>query len=107
MLNHRQMLTPGAVSAGMLALPHAARAGEPEFTYSPAGSLPLSRAMNSVARRAAVRVRSRTGGRFGPGAFMPGPLRAGRDEAPGLPECLLPILVPVAAIKRPGFSGPA
>ncbi|MGQ3673606.1 TRAP transporter substrate-binding protein [Xanthobacter sp. TB0136] len=116
MLNRRQMLTMTALGAGVLAMPHIARAKGPEFTFKYANNLPITHPMNLEAKAAALRIKEQTDGRFelqvfpnnqlGSDTDMLSQLRAGGIEFFTLSGLILSTLVPLAAISNLGFIFP-
>ncbi len=116
MLNRRQMLTMTALGAGVLAMPHVARAKAPEFSFKYANNLPITHPMNITAAKAAERISQETDGRFelkifpsnqlGSDTDMLSQVRAGGIEFFTLSGLILSTLVPVAAINSLGFIFP-
>ena len=116
MINRRHMLTMTALGAGVLAMPHIARAKGPEFSYKYANNLPATHPMNIAARGAAARISEQTDGRFelkifpsnqlGSDTDMLSQVRAGGLEFLTTPGLVLSTLVPVAAINSLGFIFP-
>lgn len=116
MMNRRQMLTMTALGAGVLAMPHIARAKGPEFSYKYANNLPVTHPMNIVAQAAATRIKEQSDGRMelkvfpsnqlGSDTDMLSQVRAGGIEFLTTPGLVLSTLIPVAAINSLGFIFP-
>ncbi|UXM96543.1 TRAP transporter substrate-binding protein (plasmid) [Bartonella sp. HY329] len=116
MITRRKLLQVGALSAGMLAAPHIARAQRAEYSYKYANNLPLSHPMNVRAMEAAERLKQETDGRFelkvfpsnqlGSDTDMLSQVRSGGIEFFTMSGIILSTLVPVAAINCLGFLFP-